>query len=75
MAGDHYIQQKYLQQFEIPDNPGSLAFWYRKNGTEVRVTGTRVLCSEKDFYTTYDDDINKSRYIDEYLTKKLEPSL
>lgn len=75
MAGDHYIQQKYLQQFEIPDNPGSLAFWYRKNGTEVRTTGTRVLCSEKDFYTTYDEDLNKSRSVDEYLTNKLEPGL
>lgn len=75
MAGDHYIQQKYLHEFEIPDNPGSLAFWHRNNGTEVRTTGTRALCSEKDFYTTYEDDISKSRYVDEYLTKKLEPSL
>lgn len=75
MAGDHYIQQKYLLGFEVPDTPGLVAFWHRANNGVVRTTGTRVLCSEKDFYATYDENINKSRLVDEYLTKELEPSL
>ncbi len=75
MAGDHYIQQKYLRGFELPDNPGAVAFWHRANNKAVGTTGTRVICSEKDFYTTYDEDENKSRIVDDHLTAQLEPGL
>lgn len=74
MAGDHYIQQSYLRGFAVDQREESVAFWHEINDV-VKVTGTRVLCSEKDFFTTFGSDEEKNREIDQYLTNEVEPSL
>lgn len=75
MAGDHYIQQKYLRGFSVDGSNDRVAFWHLANGENVLETGTAVLCAEKDFFTTYDESGNKNKQIDAYLTSTLEPSL